>query len=304
MPDGQRLIPPGRLAALQAMAADGVAEGALFELPCAEMMQLLRHIDVLGKALRLEAGDYCLLCGCTQHTPCTPPCGWAAEGLCSACRWYVLESDDGDGWIVVDRITGESVKGPVDAEVYDEDGDADDCGGEVVWIKREDAEEKCRELNAATAPEDVPGRERLGDGGAADRVRLLSLYHDQATEIVDIVSTGEDATEAEQDLHREICEALADAHEAGFADGGVHAVAVCVHCEAIATQADEDRCCLTCGCDLVVCTDDVGADALLSFLAEERDAAGDDTDADIDCDGDADCDDDPWGGDWDGGADA
>jgi len=85
MPDGRRLVSQDRLLQLKTMARDGVAEGALFELPCAEMVQLLEHIDTLGAALDLEAGDYCRVCGCTQNNACEGGCAWAEEGLCTAC---------------------------------------------------------------------------------------------------------------------------------------------------------------------------------------------------------------------------
>lgn len=50
------------------------------------------------------------------------------------------------------------------------------------------------------------------------RAELLSRYYDQATELVDIVCKGEEATEDEQELHREICESLADAYGDGVED--------------------------------------------------------------------------------------
>lgn len=85
MPDGKRLVSQARLMELADMARDGVKEGALFELPCAEMLQLLEHIDILGEGLDLEAGDYCRGCGCTMHNACEGGCDWAEEGLCTAC---------------------------------------------------------------------------------------------------------------------------------------------------------------------------------------------------------------------------
>lgn len=50
-------------------------------------------------------------------------------------------------------------------------------------------------------------------------------------------------------------------------------VAVCPYCMARVSACDEERCCATCGTDLVVCTDDHGAEMLLLALNEA--AAGD-----------------------------
>lgn len=43
-------------------------------------------------------------------------------------------------------------------------------------------------------------------------------------------------------------------------------VAVCPECIAEAALCDEDRCCLTCGADLIVCADRMSADVLLDLL--------------------------------------
>lgn len=89
----RKLVTQARLMELADMARPGVAEGALFELPCAEMVRLLDHIDILGAALDVEAGDYCRICGCTEHTPCDPPCAWADEGICTACAEKAHEEE-------------------------------------------------------------------------------------------------------------------------------------------------------------------------------------------------------------------
>ena len=38
---------------------------------------------------RLHTNAYgqvkCRVCGCTDRTPCNPPCNWVEEGLCSTC---------------------------------------------------------------------------------------------------------------------------------------------------------------------------------------------------------------------------
>lgn len=93
MPDGRRLVPQDRLDELARMAADGVNEDALFELPCIEMVALLQHIATLGDALDLEAGDYCRVCGCTQNNACEGGCAWADEGLCTSCA-EVLDAEE------------------------------------------------------------------------------------------------------------------------------------------------------------------------------------------------------------------
>lgn len=94
MPDGRRLVSQARLMELADMARDGVKEGALFELPCAEMLQILEHIDTLGEALDLEAGDYCRVCGCTQNNACGMGCAWQEEGLCTACAELLDDEEE------------------------------------------------------------------------------------------------------------------------------------------------------------------------------------------------------------------
>lgn len=58
------------------------------------------------------------------------------------------------------------------------------------------------------------------------------------------------------------------------ADGLVHhgreLLAVCVECEAEVSRCDEDRCCSTCGTDLIVVADRHSADMLLDAVANAR----------------------------------
>lgn len=126
----RHLVRPEHLAVLRKLAEDGVAEDALFELPCREMVQLLDHLDALGEALDLEAGGYCRICGCTEHLACEGGCSWVAEGLCSSCQYQVEPAEDGaedgsEGWQVVDLLTGEPL------------GDED---GTVIYLERRAAE--------------------------------------------------------------------------------------------------------------------------------------------------------------------
>lgn len=125
MPDGTKLVLPDRLAELTAMALDGANEGALFELSCVEMLSILQHIETLGDAIVAEAGDYCGACGCTQNNACEGGCHWVAEGLCSACQYDVQPCDDGEvGWVVVDRISGETLGDEHGQVVYRDSADA------------------------------------------------------------------------------------------------------------------------------------------------------------------------------------
>lgn len=113
-----RLITQECLLELRDMAQDGAAEDAPFELSCREMLQLLDHVDILGAALDVEAGDYCRVCGCTENIACPEICHWVAEGLCSSCQHQVEEADDGEGFQVRDLLTGELLGDEQGAIIY------------------------------------------------------------------------------------------------------------------------------------------------------------------------------------------
>lgn len=75
---------------------------------------------------RLEAvdGESCSICGCTRNQPCEGGCWWVADNLCSDCQFFVRGADDGEGFVVVDRVTGEPLG---------------DERGEVIYLKEADA---------------------------------------------------------------------------------------------------------------------------------------------------------------------
>jgi hypothetical protein len=123
-----RLVTQERLFDLRDMAQDGAAEGAMAKLTCRELLQLLDHIDILGAALDVEAGDYCRVCGCTEHVACPEECHWVAEGLCSSCQYQVEPADDGEeGWQIRDLLTGEILG-------------ANDEAGVTIYLDRKVAE--------------------------------------------------------------------------------------------------------------------------------------------------------------------
>ena len=126
MPNPRHLVSQERLLELAVMAREGgPPDGALFELPCEEFIRILEHIEVLQETILETLGDFCELCGCTQHTACPEGCHWVAEGLCSSCQYQVEEADDDDGWQVVDLLTGEPL------------GDDD---GPIIYMARKTAE--------------------------------------------------------------------------------------------------------------------------------------------------------------------
>lgn len=52
--------------------------------------QLLIHIESLQNSLEANDIPVCRLCGCTEVTPCEPPCGWAEGDLCTSCAPFAI----------------------------------------------------------------------------------------------------------------------------------------------------------------------------------------------------------------------
>ena len=114
-------------------------------LPCPTWEQLPADIQEKWLAVAeaaeeiLCADPACWVCGCTYSIPCDGGCFWVPTDdgyLCSCCargihgdRMVVAPDDGCDGWVVMDLHTGFTLG---------------DEGGEIVYMRREDAERVAR----------------------------------------------------------------------------------------------------------------------------------------------------------------
>ena len=51
-----------------------------------DSVDLLARAQALGEAEQLVGLERCERCGCTEITPCSEGCGWAASNLCTSCE--------------------------------------------------------------------------------------------------------------------------------------------------------------------------------------------------------------------------